>query len=236
MTGTLVNAGGIVLGALIGVLLRRGIPERINSAVLKANGLAIVVIALNGILPTMLRADPGTGKISDQGGLLLLVSLVVGCVAGELLRIEDRLTRFGEFVEKRSGAEGFARGFVTASLVFTIGAMSIVGPINDGLTGDSSILFVKTTLDFTTSIILASALGFGVAFAAAPVLVLQGCISLMAGWLSAYVTDDLLALFCMVGYAIVLAIGFNFLIDAKIKTANLLPALAVPVIYYFIRL
>ena len=235
MIGTWVNVGGILLGAVIGVLLGRGIPERIRDSVLQIEGLAILLIGLNGVLGTMLRVDPVTGRISDQGGLLLLVSLVLGDLLGEALRIDERINRWGERVERKLGAQGFSRGFVAASLVFSIGAMSVVGSINDGLRGDTAVLLIKSALDFTTSIILASSLGIGVAFSALPVLLLQGSISLLASSISDLITEPLLEMFCMVGYAIVLSIGLNFLCNTRIKTANLLPALIVPVIYYFVR-
>jgi len=235
MIGTWVNVGGILLGAVIGVLLGRGIPERIRDSVLQIEGLAILLIGLNGVLGTMLRVDPVTGRISDQGGLLLLVSLVLGDLLGEALRIDERINRWGEWVERKLGAQGFSRGFVAASLVFSIGAMSVVGSINDGLRGDTAVLLIKSALDFTTSIILASSLGIGVAFSALPVLLLQGSISLLASSISDLITEPLLEMFCMVGYAIVLSIGLNFLCNTRIKTANLLPALIVPVIYYFVR-
>lgn len=234
MIGTWVNVVGIVMGSLIGLLLNKGIPERINTSILKVEGVVIGIIGLNGVLSAMLKADTVTGKISDSGGLLLLVSLVLGCLVGELLRLDDRLNQFGRFVESRLKASNFATGFVTGTLVFCIGAMSVIGPLNDGLTGDTSILYIKTTLDFTTAIVLTSALGAGVLFSAVPVLVLQGTVALLARQIKPFISEGLLAVFCMVGFAIVLCIGVNFLCDAKIKTANLLPALVVPVVYYFV--
>jgi uncharacterized membrane protein YqgA involved in biofilm formation len=201
---------------------------------MQIEGLAISIIALNGIIAAMFTVNPETGKLSDSGGLLLLVSLVVGCVAGELLRIDDHMNRLGQAVESRFKTKGFAKGFVTASLIFCIGAMSIIGPLNDGLRGDSSILFLKSALDFTTAIILASVLGYGVVFSAIPVLLFQGAVAMLSGWISPFISDGLLAMICMVGYAIVLVIGFNFLFNTKIKTANLLPALVVPIIYEMI--
>jgi uncharacterized membrane protein YqgA involved in biofilm formation len=231
MTGTWVNFGGIAIGALIGLLVGRGIPKRISDTVMQIEGLAIAVIAMNGIIAAMFTVNPDTGKLSDSGGLLLLVSLVVGCVAGELLRIDDHMNRLGMAVETRFKTKGFAKGFVTASLIFCVGAMSIIGPLNDGLRGDSSVLFMKTALDFTTAIILASVLGYGVAFSAVPVLLFQGAIALLSGWISPLISDSLLAMICMVGYAIVLVIGINFLFHTKMKTANLLPALVIPIIY-----
>lgn len=171
-----------------------------------------------------------TAASSDSGGLLLLVSLVLGCLAGELLRIDDRLSGLGDAVEKRVHIEGFSQGFITASIITCVGAMSIVGALNEGLTGNNEVLLVKSTLDFVTCLVLASSLGIGVAFAAVPTLIYQGAITLCAGFLAPYISDDLLNMICMVGYAIVICIGLNLLMNAKIKTANLLPAMVVPVL------
>ena len=233
MSGTLVNVAGIILGSLIGLLLKKGIPEHINAAILKVEGLSICIIGLNGVIGSMFRADAETGKLSDSHGLLLLVSLAVGCLAGEALRLDDRLNQFGLYVENRFSAAGFAKGFVTATLIYSIGAMSIIGPIQNGLTGDAGILYMKTMLDGTTSIFLASALGYGVMFSCVPVLVVQAVPALLAQQLAPFISDDLLGMFCMVGYAIVICIGLNFLVDTKIKVANLLPSLIVPITYYF---
>lgn len=233
MLGTWVNVGGIVAGSLIGLAVKKGIPEHINAAILKAEGLGIVIIGLNGILAAMLAVD-GEGRISDSGGLLLLVSLVVGCLIGELLRIDDHLNNLGRLVETRMGTAGFAKGFVAASLIFPIGAMAVIGALNDGLTGDTKVLYIKSLLDFTTSIVLASALGVGVIFSAVPVLLLQGGVTLLAGVIAPYITQALLDVFCMVGYTLVMAIGINFIVDSKIKVANLLPALVIPVLYHFL--
>lgn len=237
MTGTLVNFFAIMLGGVVGLLLKRGIPARINDSVLKIEGVVVAVIGLNGMLTVMLSVDPETGALQSNGELLLLISLVLGCIAGELVRLDDLLNRFGGWVERRIGdkGDGFSKGFISASLIFSVGAMSVIGPLNDGLNGDSGILLIKSMLDGTTAVILASTLGFGVLFSAVPVFLFQGAVALLAGWISPYVSGELLNMFSMAGYAIVLCIGINFLLDAKIKTANLLPALAVPVVYYFIR-
>ena len=233
MTGTIVNVVAIAIGSLIGLLLKRGIPDKINSAIIKAEGVAIFVIGLNGVLTAMLSVGLD-GKLRADGALLLLVSLVIGCLAGEALKIESRLNGLAGVMERRLKADNISKGFVTASLVFVIGAMGIVGAINDGLSGDPTILFTKSMLDFITAIVLTATLGIGVIFAAVPVLIVQGSISLLARAVALYISDDLIRLFSIVGYALVMALGFNFLADTKIRVANLLPALAVPIIYYYI--
>jgi uncharacterized membrane protein YqgA involved in biofilm formation len=233
MTGTFVNVGAILLGSLIGLLFKRGIPAHINAAIIKAQGLAVFFIGLNGVLTCMLSADEN-GKLHDDGALLLLISLAVGCMIGEAAKIDDRLNNLGKFMEGKFKTDNFARGFVTASLIFVIGAMSLVGALNDGLSGDSTILFTKSLLDFITAIILTASLGIGVIFGAVPVLLVQGSISLLASAIGPYISDELIRLFSMVGYALVTAIGVNFLCDAKIRVTNFLPALLIPILYYYL--
>ncbi|MDR1744786.1 MAG: DUF554 domain-containing protein [Planctomycetota bacterium] len=234
MIGTLVNVIAIVAGAAIGMLLRKGIPERIRDSLLKAEGLAIVLIGLSSVLGEMFSMNAATGKLQSDGGLLLLVSLVFGCLAGAALRIDDRITAAAQRLEKRFQADGFARGLVAATIVFSVGAMAIIGPINEGLSGDRSILYIKSMLDFTTAIVLASAMGIGVLFSCVAVFVVQIIPALLAAQLAPYITPLLLSLFCMVGYTLVTAIGINFLSETKIRVANLLPSLLIPIGYYFL--
>ncbi len=229
MTGTFINAAAIIAGAGVGMLIKRGIPASVERGVTRAQGLAVGLIGLNGVIAAMFTVD-ADGTLSDSGGLLLLVSLVLGSLVGELIRIDDRLLGFGKAIEGRINIEGFAQGFISASIITCVGAMSIVGALNDGLMGDSQVLIVKSTLDFVTCLVLASSLGIGVAFAAIPTFVYQGAITLSAGFLSPYISQDLLNMICMVGYAIVICVGLNLLMDAKLKTANFLPAILVPIL------
>lgn len=228
MTGTLINAGAIILGALLGLIFKKAIHERVRGPVMGALGVCTFVIALCGLLGVMLKVENGT--VSSHGELLLLVSLVAGCAVGELLGIEKLLQKMGAAVERRFGAQGFAAGFLSASLVFAVGAMAIMGPIQNVLYGKIDILLIKSALDFTSALVFASALGFGVVFSAVSVLAVQGLAALFANALSV-VPPAALNDFFMVGYAIVLCIGINFIFPTKIKTANLLPALVVPVVY-----
>ena len=137
----------IVAGAVLGMLAKKGIPHRVEESLTRIQGLAVGLIGLNGVIASMFTVD-ADGGISDSGGLLLLVSLVLGCLAGELLRIDDRLSGLGDAVEKRVHIEGFSQGFITASIITCVGAMSIVGALNEGLTGNNEVLLVKSTLDF----------------------------------------------------------------------------------------
>lgn len=237
MTGTIVNAAAIASGAAIGLLFKKGLPKRIEENALKFVGTGVAILGLNGVICAMMTADTATGLLSYEGGILLVLSLAAGGIFGELLCIEDKLNAGGLAIEKQLGAQGFAKGFVSASMLFCIGAMAIVGAISDGLNGDSSVLFVKATLDGITAIVLAAALGYGVLFSAVAVLAYQGLITLCAGLLAPALNGTaLLDQICMVGYCIVLLIGTNMLGSTKVKTANLLPAMLGPVVYNFIMM
>ena len=229
MIGTLINVGTVLLGTGVGFLCKKGIPQRIEDAVMKTMGLAVVLIGLTGTLGAMGRVEGGA--VSFDGGLLLLVSLVLGALAGELLKIDDRLGRFGGFVERKLKIKGFAQGFVPAAVIFCVGAMAILGALEEGLTGDYSILLVKSTLDLVSAAVLTASLGPSVGFAALAVLLYQGALTLGAGALAPLMTDALMGQISMVGNAIILVIGVNFLFGERIKTANLLPAIFVPPLY-----
>ena len=171
--GTIVNGTAIVLGSLIGLLIRRGVPERMESACMKMLGLSVFIIGMNGVIVSMISVGED-GALHDSGSLLLIASLVIGTVVGEALRLEERLNQGGKKIEQRFGKEGFAKGFINGALIYCVGAMAIVGALNDGLYGDSSTLFVKAMLDGICSVILASTLGYGVLFSAIPVMIYQG--------------------------------------------------------------
>ena len=237
MTGTIVNAVTIAAGGAVGLLFKKGLPKRIEENALKFVGTGVAILGLNGVICAMITANTASGVLSDQGGILLVLSLAGGGIIGELLCIEDKLNAGGLAIEQKLGAQGFAKGFVSASMLFCIGAMAIVGAISDGLNHDSSILFVKATLDGITAIVLAAALGYGVLFSAVAVLAYQGLITLCAGLLAPVLNGTaLLNQICMVGYCVVLLIGTNMLGATKVKTANLLPAMLGPVVYNFIMM
>lgn len=232
MTGTLVNCIAVIIGGLIGLLFKKGIKPAHADGINRALGLAVLIIGMNGVIANMFTVE--NGKVSSSGELLLVVFLVVGTLIGELLKLDDQFSRFCNKIENKFQAKGFASGFINGTVLFCVGAMSIIGSINDGLTGDSSILFVKSALDAVNAVIFGATLGFGVIFTCIPMLIYQGGISLLAGTLSGILQGELLEQICMVGYAIIMAIGFNFLLEKKFRTLNMVPALILPVIYHYI--
>ena len=227
MTGTLVNGADIVAGGLAGLLAKKGIPTQLDNALHQAMGLAVIVIGLNGVVTNMVTAGTD-GTLSSSGELLLVFSLVLGVLVGELLRIEDRLNGLSLLVEHKLHLTGFAASFVSGTLIYCVGAMAIIGSLNDGLRGDPGVLLVKSTLDGVSSIVLAATMGPGVIFSAIPVMVYQGAITLLAGLLEPVLQGELLRQICAVGYVLVACIGVNFMGSFHIKTANFLPALLVP--------
>ncbi|MBE6881531.1 MAG: DUF554 domain-containing protein [Ruminococcaceae bacterium] len=237
MLGTIVNVITVIVGGLLGMLLKKGIKSEIMDNVMKAEGVAVLVIGMNGVLTNMLSVGEN-GKIVENGGLVLLISLALGAFIGEILKIDDHLNGLGAWVEKRVKSDGFSKGFVSAFIIFCVGSMSIIGAVNDGLSGDSSVLFVKSTLDFITAMVLASAMGIGVVFACVPLFAYQGIISLFASYIKPVIEEfpDMMTQFSMVGYAIIMCIGINFIAGQKIKTANLLPAMLIPVMYNLLNM
>lgn len=236
MMGTIVNTIAIIIGSFLGLVFRKGMPKRVEENALKYVGAGIFIIGVNGVLTSSLSVNPQTGRISSSGELVLVLSFIIGGMLGDYFRIDDRLNEGGKAIEKKLGAEGFAKGFVNASMIFAIGAMGIVGSIADGLTGDSSTLIVKAMIDGITSIVLTTTMGYGVMFSAVVILIYQGTISICASMLSNVLVGVLLDQICMVGYCIVLLIGTNMLGATKIKTSNLLPAMFGPVIYNIVVL
>ncbi len=237
MFGTIVNVVTVILGGFLGILLKKSIRSEIMDNVMKAEGVAVLIIGMNGVLTNMLSVG-ADGKISESGGLVLLISLAIGAFAGEILKIDDRINGIGKTVEQKIGSEGFSKGLVSAFVIFCVGSMSIIGAINDGLSGDSSVLLVKSTLDFVTSAVLASTMGIGVVFACVPLFIYQGTISLFASSIKPLIENnpDMMNQFSMVGYAIIMCIGINFIFGRKLKTANLLPAMLVPVMYNLLKM
>lgn len=236
MVGTLANAGMVVAGGCAGLLVKKGVSARLQTAVNQATGLSVLVIGLCGTITNMVTVDPATGALSASDELLLVFSMVLGALVGESLDIEGRLNRLGDLAETRLHLQGVAHGFVNATLIYCVGAMAIVGSINDGLLGDPSTLITKGVIDGVTSIVLAASMGVGVLFSALPVLLYQGALTLGAGVLAPVLQGTLLRQICAVGYLLVGCIGVNFMSDRfHIKVANFLPALLVPVAWAVLR-
>ena len=219
MIGTLVNTGAVVIGGAIGLTAGTRLPERIKAILMQALGLAVLSIGLRMALEA-------------QHALLAIACLLLGGITGELLRIEQRLEELGETLRQllRSDSSRFVEGFVSATLLYLTGAMTIVGSIRDGTVGDSSILLLKALLDGVASVALASSLGVGVIFSALPVLVVQGGITLLAGQLAFLSQPAVLDAVNATGGLLILGIGINLLDIGRIRVGNLLPAVLYAII------
>ena len=229
MTGTLLNAGAVIAATCIGLIFKKGVPERITEAVIRVMGMCIFMVGLTGALQSM--AVVQDGGLSFNGTLIMIFSLAFGCILGELLKIADKFDNFGIWVESKLKIDGFARGFITASMLFCVGAMTILGSIEEGLTGNFDILKIKTMLDFVMGIMLTASMGVGVGFSAVVIILYQGALTLCASFVAPFMTDVMIDQVSMVGYVIIMIMGLNNVFGEKIKTANLLPALFIPVIY-----
>ena len=233
--GTIINTLAIILGGGLGMVIKGGIPERAKTTLIQACGLAVLFIGIGGALEQMISID-GDG-IAVSGTILVVCSLAIGSVIGELINIEGKLEIFGEKLKKLAHAEGdnrFVEGFVTASLIVCVGAMAVMGAISDGLTGDYSTLLTKSILDAIIAMIFASSLGLGVVFSSVSILLYQGLITLLAVFIAPYLTDAMISGLCMVGNILIFAVGINLLWEKKIKVANMLPSIFVPVVYEII--
>lgn len=230
--GTIINVVAIIIASLIGVTLKKGLPEKIQKSVMMALGLGLITLSLGWFLKDFFTIDQN--EIATSRELLVIISLVVGVAIGEWIDIDLRLNRWAENIEIKYKLPPLAKGFISATLIFCVGAMAILGAIQDGISGDYSTLVVKSLLDFITAMILASILGIGVIFSAVSVLIYQGSIYLLAVQAAPLMTVEITSALSMIGNILLIAIGINFMEIKRIKVANMLPALLIPVIYYAI--
>lgn len=233
--GTIINTLAIVAGGVLGGLFGRFLSDSAQDTLTKVCGVSTLFISIAGVMEGMMTVE-GTGLVSS-GSMLIIGCLVIGAIIGELLDIEGAFERFGEWLKIKSGNakdKGFVNAFVTASLTVCIGAMAIVGSIQDGITGDYSILATKAVLDLVIIVVMTCSLGKGSAFSAIPVFILQGSVTLLAGLMKPLMTDLALANLSLVGNVLIFCVSINLVWGKKIKVANLLPAIVVAVITAFL--
>lgn len=236
--GTLINAAAIVVGGLLGMLFGKFVSERFRDTLCKACGVSVLFIGLAGAIKGMLSVG-ADGKIVSGGDLLIIACLCLGGLIGELINIEGGFEKFGKWLRKKTGSEGdnsFIDGFLSASLTVCIGAMAIVGAINDGIYGDISVLVTKAILDFIIVMIMAASMGKGTVFSAIPVAILQGSVTALARLISPIMTETALLYLSVVGNILIFCVGINLVWDKRIRVANLLPAIVLAVAVAFIPL
>ena len=223
MTGTIVNAAAIGAGAVLGLLLKKGIPEELKTTVMQGIGLAVLLIG-------------GQMALKGTHMLVIIISLTLGAICGELLKIELRLEQVGLFIERLIGANGgnIAHAFVTSSLIFCVGAMAVVGSIEDGLNGNAGTLYAKAMLDGVSAILFASTMGVGVLFSSLSVLVYQGIITMLAASLKDVLNPFVISQLTSIGGLLIIGIAVSILGIKKINVGNLLPAIliVIPLAYY----
>ncbi|WP_026478928.1 DUF554 domain-containing protein [Alkaliphilus transvaalensis] len=223
MFGTVVNAVAIAAGGLVGILLRKGIPDRFKKTIMQGLGLSVFVIGLSG-------------TFKSENILLMIFSVVIGSIIGEALAIEDKLEKLGKWLERKfSKSEGsIAKGFVTASLIYCVGAMAIVGALESGLAGNHETLLAKSLIDGVSAIVFASTLGLGVLLSSIPVFIYQGFITITATFIRPFLTELVIAEMSAIGGLLIMGIAMNILEIKKINVGNMLPAVFLPIVFYWV--
>lgn len=227
--GTIINVVFIILGGTAGVLFGSRLKENMRETLLLANAVAVLFIGISGALQQMFTAAEN-GTLQSSGTMMMIAALGIGAVVGEFIDLEGKIEKFGEWLKRKtgnSGDAGFVGAFVTASLTVCIGAMAIVGSIEDGAAGNHSILFAKAVLDMIIIMVMAASLGKGCIFSAIPVGILQGTVTALAVLIRPYITDAAMNNLSLVGSILIFCVGVNLFWGKKIRVANLLPSLIV---------
>lgn len=232
MLGTIVNALAVIGGCIIGLIVKEKLTEKMSNTIMSGLALCVLYIGISGAL-------------KGQDTLIIIICIAVGALVGEIIDIDKRLNDLGNFIEnkinlkkknKDSEKISISEGFVTSSLLFCVGAMAVVGSLESGLQGNHSTLFAKSILDGVSSIIFASSLGIGVMLSSVAILVYQGSITLLAGCLSSVLTDTVIGNMSAIGSILIMGLGTNMIGASKIKVANLLPAMFLPIIIYLVQI
>ncbi len=230
--GTAVNVFAVIIGGLIGTFFGRKIKDSIQDSLMKTLGLAVMFVGISGALSKMLIIEDG--RLSTYGTLMMIISLSLGTLIGEIINIEKHLEKFGNKLKEKVKAKndgGFTDAFVSSSLVVCVGAMAVVGALQDGLTGDHSTLFAKSLLDFLIIIVMASSMGIGCIFSFIPIGIFQGSITLLAELIKPYATTALVDDISLVGSVMIFAVGMNSVFNKKFRVGNMLPALLITAVY-----
>ena len=233
LSGTLINCILVIAGAVAGLIFKKLMSERLKSSLLQAVSLIVMFVGIGGAVSAALTFE--NGKFETKDTLVMILSMVIGTVIGELINIEKRLDTFGAFCQRKlvKGNEKstFGEGLVTASLLFCVGAMAVVGSLDNGIRGDNSTLVAKGIIDCITSMVLASTLGIGVAFSAIPILIYQGAISLLGVYIEPFLSAAIISQMSFTGSILIFAIGINVLGTTKIKVGNMLPSVFMPIVF-----
>lgn len=233
--GTIINVAAIVTAGLLGVGAGRLLNERMQEGLAKAAGACVLFIGIAGALQGMLSVSGGV--LVSGMSLYIVVSIVAGTLIGEAIDIDALVRRFGEWLKRKTGSakdRTFVDAFVTASVTVCVGAMAVVGAVEDGMAGDISILCTKAILDFVIILVMTCSLGRGCAFSAIPVGIFQGSITALAVLIRPFMTDPAMAGLSMVGSILIFCVGVNLVWDTKLRVANMLPAIIVAPLLTFL--
>lgn len=230
--GTLANFIAIIIGGTIGVLAKSFLTDKYKQIFNQALGLSILLIGLSGALSGVFSITK-SGEIETGSIMIIIISLFIGGFIGVLLDLENRINKFGEFIQQKffKNDKLFSQGFVTTSIIFCVGALSLVGALDEGISGNPETLYTKSILDGISSIIFATTLGIGVVFSAIPVLIYQGGLTFLASSLEGFLTDEIITQMVVIGSLIIIGISFSVLEIKKFSLANFLPAVFIPLIF-----
>ena len=230
--GTIINVAAIMAGGLIGIVGGKWLTERCQETLIRSMGVCVMVVGLAGALEQMLTVEGG--KLTSGGTMMLVISMALGGLVGELLGLDSRMEGFGRWLREKSGNgkdNRFLDAFITATMTVCIGAMAIVGAVEDGINGNYTILAAKALMDFVIILVMASSMGKGCIFSAIPVGIFQGSVTLLARLVEPLLTAAALSNLSLVGSVLILCVGINLIWKNTIRVANLLPAILVAVAY-----
>lgn len=233
--GTIVNVVAIIGGGIIGLVSNKFLKERYQETIVKSIGLAVITMGLGSTFAQMFSVinNNGTYSLSTKGIMMMIVSIALGSFIGELINLDGLLERFGDFLKKKTGSSsdaGFVDAFVTASITVCVGAMAIIGSLQDGLYGDYSTLFAKSILDFVIIIMMSASMGKGCLFSFIPVAIIQGLFTLLAIFIEPVMTPEALANLSYVGNILIAGIGINLIWPKTLRVANMLPSIVIAVL------
>lgn len=233
--GTLINVAGILAGGLAGLVFGKRMEKRYQDGLMTANGICVLFLGIGGTMEKMISLE--NGVLKGGGTMMMIGSLAVGAVIGEWMNIEKHMEEFGVWLKvktKSQGDTGFVDGFVTASLTVCIGAMAVVGSIQDGIYGDCSVLAAKAVLDMIIILVMTASMGKGCMFSAIPVAAFQGSITLLARLVEPFMTEPALNNLSFVGSVLIFCVGLNLVWGKKVRVANLLPAIVIAAAWAFL--
>ncbi|MBQ3597339.1 MAG: DUF554 domain-containing protein [Clostridia bacterium] len=234
--GTLINTAAVIVGGIIGLLFGKLFKQKLQKALITACGVSTLFIGIGGVIEKMVAVDGNA--LSTSGMLMMIVCMVLGTLIGEVIDIDKGINRFGDYIKSKikNGKEDatFTQGFLTASVTFCVGAMTIIGSVEDGISGDYSILLAKSVLDFIMVIVLTSTLGKGCIFSAIPLFIIQSAFTLLGYFIGPVLSDKALDYLSYVGSILIFCVGLNLLWEGKVKVANMLPAVLLAVAFAYL--